>query len=441
MNLPIEFKERMKSLLGEDYDAFIESFNNEPARSFRVNKNKISLSDWEKIDNLSTKKLSYSETAFLTETEKIGSSPFHHAGMIYSQDPAAICPAESVDINPDWVCLDLCAAPGGKATQIKDKLGESTLLVANEINPSRCKILVSNIERMGIKNTVVTNRDSRYFAENFPSFFDFIMVDAPCSGEGMFRKDPEAITEWHPSSPEKCAVRQTEILENAAEALRGGGIIVYSTCTYSVEENEKAVLAFLENHPEFSLTPVTERVEAVTEAGIGLPLARRFYPHKSKGEGQFMAVLKNNSLPSPRFLTPQKETAKNKDLIKFLEETLVSFNKEDLITENDKAFLLKSEYNLFKGAFLKGVTIGEIKKGYILPHHQFFSTFGKDFKRKIELSETPETLIKYLGGEEFETQTENGWAAVTLYGAPVGGVKVSGGRAKNHYPKGLRIMG
>ena len=188
--------------------------------------------------------------------------------MIYVQEPAAMSPAECLDINPDWKILDMCAAPGGKSTQLKNKLGENGILVSNEIIPSRCRILTGNIERLGLLNTVTTCMDSKKISLNFPKTFNMIMVDAPCSGEGMFRKEPKAIEEWSFQNVKACSIRQTEILENAANALANGGYIVYSTCTFSLEENEMVVDNFLKNHPEFEIIPVTERVQKYTANGI-----------------------------------------------------------------------------------------------------------------------------------------------------------------------------
>ena len=200
-NLPLEFQERMKSLLGDEYEAFIKAYDEKPQRAFRVNTDKISLEDFEKLNIFSTEKIPYVPNGFYFDYDGIGNHPYHHAGMIHIQEPAAMVPVESVEINPDWKVLDLCAAPGGKSSQIKNKLGENGVLVSNEIVPSRCKILTGNIERMGFKNVVTTCMHPQKLVKMFPeNYFNMIMVDAPCSGEGMFRKEEIAIDEWSPEN-------------------------------------------------------------------------------------------------------------------------------------------------------------------------------------------------------------------------------------------------
>ncbi|MBQ7957082.1 MAG: RNA methyltransferase [Clostridia bacterium] len=449
-NLPEKFKERMKTLLKDEYDDFITAVNGEPVKGFRVNTDKISLEDFDKINIFGNEKIPYVKNGFYLDYEKAGNHPYHHAGMIYIQEPGAMAPAECVEIEEDWKVLDMCASPGGKSTQIKNKLGEKGLLVSNEIIPSRCKILTGNIERLGLENCVTTCMDTSRLAKTFPETFDFIMVDAPCSGEGMFRKDDVAIEEWSEENVKMCADRQAEILENAVKCLKDGGYIVYATCTFSLEENEMTVCNFLENHPEFELLPVNEDVKNYTSDGFfydgctckNINFTRRFYPHKSKGEGQFMALLHNKNVPyENKKIPPVKKEKIDKSVYDFLDSTLVSYEKEKVVMYNGNPVYFTPDFEIKKGtAFMCGVTIGEIAKNYIKPHHQFFMAMGKDFKRKIELSADSEEIKKYLHGEEFETSCENGWAVVMVDSCAAGGVKVSGGKAKNHYPKGLRIL-
>lgn len=446
-NLPSEYTERMKKLLGNEYGEYVDALNSEPVRAFRVNTDKISLSDFEKINVISKHKIPYVENGFYLEYDKIGNHPYHHAGMIYVQEPAAMAPAECIDIEPDWICLDMCAAPGGKSTQIKNKLGENGILVSNEIIPSRCKILTGNVERLGLKNTVTTCMDTDRLSKMFPKTFDFIMVDAPCSGEGMFRKEEIAIDEWSVENVHKCAKRQAQILENAALALKDGGYIVYATCTFSLEENEMTVDSFLKSHPEFEIVQVKESVRENSSDGImfegcecnNINFARRFYPHKNKGEGQFMAVLHNTNKAKTIKLSPAKKEIIDKAVYDFLGDVLNEYNKENVIMYNGNPVYFTPDFEIKKGAaFSCGVTIGEIRKNYILPHHQFFMAMGDCFKRKINLSSDSDEIRKYLHGEEISVDCENGWAVVTVDGCAVGGAKVVSGRAKNHYPKGLR---
>lgn len=447
--LPEKFKKRMHSLLKDEFDNYKKSLEEEPVKAFRVNTDKISLEEFNKINIFGNERISYADNGFFLNYEKAGNHPFHHAGMIYIQEPAAMAPAECIDIEPDWTVLDMCAAPGGKSTQIKNKLGEKGVLVSNEIISSRCKILTGNIERLGLSNTVTTCMDTKKLIKYFPKTFDLIMCDAPCSGEGMFRKEEIAIDEWSEENVLMCAQRQEEILENAVSLLKDGGYIIYATCTFSLEENEMLIDKFLQKHPDFMLIPVKEDVRKATCDGVffegcnckDIGFSRRFYPHTGKGEGQFMAVMKNTATGS--YFNYSEKTKKhkiNKTVIDFLNDTLCSFNENDIRIYNGNPVFFSSLLEVPDGcAFSCGVTIGEIKKSYIQPHHQFFMAKGKDFRRKVELSPDSIEIKKYLHGEEIDVNCENGWAVITVNGCSVGGVKVVNGKAKNHYPKGLRL--
>ncbi len=446
--LPLEFCQRMKSLLGDQYDAFLAALNEQPVKAFRVNTDKIALEDFEKIDIFSSGKIPYVQNGYYLDYEKIGNHPYHHAGLIYVQEPAAMAPAECLEINPDWHILDMCAAPGGKSTQLKNKLGENGVLVSNEIIPSRCKILTGNIERLGLQNTVTTCMDTSRLTKVFPKTFDMVMVDAPCSGEGMFRKDEVAINEWSLDNVKMCALRQSDILENAVKVLKDGGFIVYATCTFSLEENEMVIDKFLNSHPEFELIQVKNEVEKHTANGIkfegcntkNIHFCRRFYPHISKGEGQFMAVLHNKNSDENLQKNRPKPQKIDSIITDFLDDVLDFYDIENVSIYNGNPVYFTPDFKVNDGtAFSCGVTIGEVRKNYIQPHHQFFMALGSRFKRKIELSPDSDEIKKYLHGEEIETECQNGWAVVTVNGCSLGGAKVVGGVAKNHYPKGLRM--
>lgn len=448
--LPSAFTARMKKLLGEEeFSHYLASFDRPAERAFRVNTDKISLADFAAANSLSSQPIPYVPTGYYLNTDKIGNHPYHHAGMIYVQDPGAMASAECLDIAPDWWVLDMCAAPGGKTSQLKNKLGPDGLLIANEIIPSRCKILTGNVERLGLKNMATTCLAPARLASLFPQTFDLIMVDAPCSGEGMFRKDDTAIREWSEDNVRRCAARQKDILDQAVTALRPGGYILYATCTFSLEENEMVVDHLLSKYSYFSLIPVTEAVRAHTADGIAfagchcqnLQDARRFYPHRSRGEGQFMAVLHDTRPALPRHI-PTRPTVKPDPIVAaFMQDTLIDYDPTLLSVYNGNPVYAAPGLPMEKGtAFSCGITIGEIRKNYLLPHHQFFMAMGTQFKRRIELAPDSPELERYLRGEELETNQENGWAVITTLGCAVGGVKISGGRAKNHYPKGLRKL-
>lgn len=445
--LPEVFTMRMKTLLGTEYPDFEKALNENSVRAFRVNTDKISMADFEKINPFPTEKIPYVDNGYYFENEKIGHHPYHHAGVIYVQEPAAMAPAECVDIKDNWHIADICAAPGGKSTQLKNKIPNGVLL-SNEIIPSRCRTLTGNIERLGLKNVVTTCMDTALLADFFERRFDLVMCDAPCSGEGMFRKDQTAISEWSEENVVMCARRQAEILDNAARLVIGGGYIVYATCTFSLEENEMTVDSFLKRHPHFVLCEVTERVKQNSCDGIlfdgctteNIHFCRRFYPHKNKGEGQFMAVLKNTAEKVCEYKILSTAKTPDKTLLQFLDDTLNEYDLSCVTLNGDTPVYFTPDFDT-NGAkvFAKGVTIGEIRKNYILPHHQFFMGFGDGFKRKIELKADSEDLQKYLRGEEIAAECDNGWAVVTVDGCTVGGAKVVNGTAKNHYPKGLRI--
>ena len=442
---------RMKQLMSEEeFRLYEESYQQNAVRAFRVNTEKISVKDFAAIDPFSSEQVPYVETGFYLDYDKVGNHPFHHAGMIYVQDPGAMATAECLEIQPDWWILDMCAAPGGKSSQLRNKLGENGILISNEIVLSRCKILTGNIERLGFRNTATTCLNPERVARIFPETFDMIMVDAPCSGEGMFRKDDTAIKEWSIDNVLHCADRQKQILEHAVTALRPGGYIVYATCTFSLEENEMVVDHFLQKHPEFELIPVREVVRLHTSDGISydgctcrnLHDARRFYPHKSRGEGQFMAVLHDTRPAAPRMDKDKKSPAKIDPVVTdFLNDTLIDYDLTQVSLYNGNPVYASPALTLDKGvAFSCGVTIGEIRKNYIQPHHQFFMAMGRQFKRQIELAPDSAELDRYLHGEEISVECENGWAVITTNGCSVGGAKVVAGRAKNHYPKGLRKL-
>lgn len=446
--LPNEFENRMKKLLGDDFDAFRKTYDEPPVRAFRVNTKKISEEAFEKINPFGGEKIPFADSAYYFSYDGIGNHPYHHAGAVYVQDPAAMSAVSCVDIQPDWNVLDLCAAPGGKSGQIASKL-DSGLLVSNEIIPSRCKILTGNMERLGFKNVVTTCTDAKRLSELFGEEFDLVVVDAPCSGEGMFRKDETAVQEWSEANVRLCAERQQEILSHINSLVKADGYLLYSTCTFSLEENEMLIDEFLADHPEFTLVPVSKRVKNHTADGISFDgckteniyLCRRFYPHISKGEGQFMALMKKNSgsgiVPKRRTVLEDIPKNEQKTVFDFLDETLTDYDRKCVKKYKENIVYFDSDFAVPQGiAFSCGVTVGTVKKNYVQPHHQFFMAMVDKFRRKIEL--TADEADSWLKGNTIPCQCENGWAVVTVEGCSLGGAKAVNGTAKNHYPKGLR---
>ena len=374
-------------------------------------------------------------------------------GLYYIQEPSAMSAAALLAPKPGMRVLDLCAAPGGKSTQLATYLGDSGLLVSNEINTQRSRILSQNIERMGIKNAIVTNEDSFVLASHFPGFFNAIQVDAPCSGEGMFRKLPEAIEQWSMENVAICAARQKEILDNAAVMLKPGGTIVYSTCTFSKEENEDVIEYFLERHPDFTL----EEME-------------RFWPHKVDGEGHFVAKLvRRGSVDTD--LKADRKTKKNKNSKNRKNETKPALTKENMkllsefldeaISEDMAAWIKNSRLVMFgeqlyrlpdmevdiKGLKVQraGLHIGEFKKQRFEPSHSLALALKlNDAKNVVKLTcDNPQTIGFFNGqsvmlSDEQAAECKKGWALVCVDGYPAGWGKVNGTQVKNHYPKGLR---
>ena len=446
--LPEGFKQRMKNILGEEYDRFERALDEPNVRAIRVNTTKLSTDEFLDKTALTLSPIKYAADGFIPDScEGIGRTPEHHSGMFYVQDPGAMATVKAVEIKEGWRVLDACSAPGGKASQLASAIGEGGVILANEYVPKRAKIIVSNFERLGIRNAVITSLDTQRIGEMFDSYFDLVLCDAPCSGEGMFRKYDEAITEWSSDNVRLCAERQREILNNLAPTVRAGGYLLYSTCTYSKEENEDTVRAFLENHPEFSLCPVDEKIKNATAKGLdGMEETRRFYPHITKGEGQFIALMKKDentgNMPTILYKESVKQPSKEEIAVvkKFISDNISGELCGRIIKWGEYLALIPHDLPIPPySVFMPGVVLGEVKKGNFFPHHQFFSAYGSNFKLKEALLRGDARVEKYLRGEEIDsTSDKNGWCAVTYEGVSLGGGKISCGRVKNHYPKGLR---
>ncbi len=294
--LPSSFSERMRDMLGTDYNQFVESYKENPLGGVRVNTLKITVESLKALSTLGLEPIPWCPTGFYTEEgARPGKHPHYHAGLYYIQEPSAMAPVELLNVEPGDRVLDLCAAPGGKSTQISAKLLGEGLLVSNDLHPERTKALAKNLELYGVRNGIVLNDNPDHIAAAFPLFFDKILIDAPCSGEGMFRKDEDMVKQWDTGTPAKYAAMQRDILRSAAAALAPGGTLVYSTCTFATEENEEIIADFISSHPQFSV--VTVGGTGSFAPGFGeLSGTARLWPHKVKGEGHFMAVLQHKGL-------------------------------------------------------------------------------------------------------------------------------------------------
>ena len=481
MNLPIEFEKKMKAFLGNEWEEFLYSYDNNRFQALRFNTLKVGKNKsveeeiagiMDKLCIPMDKKVTWANDAYYYDEEKRpGKHPYHEMGLYYIQEPSAMSAAALLAPKPGMRVLDLCAAPGGKSTQLATYLGDSGLLVSNEINTQRSRILSQNIERMGIKNAIVTNEDSFVLASHFPSFFNAIQVDAPCSGEGMFRKLPEAVEQWSTENVAICAERQKEILDNAAVMLKPGGVIVYSTCTFSREENEDVVEHFLESHSDFTL----EEME-------------RFWPHKVDGEGHFVAKLvrrgsvnefdadyevceENCNKVEDTGLKDDRKNKKNKNNKNRKNETKPALTKENMkllsefldetVSEDMAAWIKNSRLVMFgeqlyrlpdmevdiKGLKVQraGLHIGEFKKQRFEPSHSLALALKySEAKNVVKLTcDDPQTTGFFNGqsvmlSDGQAAECKKGWALVCVDGYPAGGGKVNGAQVKNHYPKGLR---
>ncbi len=454
-----KFKTRMSALLGEEYEAFANALEKDAVRGLRVNTLKADIEKATLAFEDKLTPLSYAEDGFiLNDADGIGNTPEHHAGMIYIQDPGAMATANALDILPGWSVLDMCAAPGGKSGQAAAKIGDGGFLLSNEYIPKRAKTVVSNFERLGIKNAIVTSLDTAELPKLFSGIFDLVICDAPCSGEGMFRKSTEAVSEWSEENVAACAKRQREIMKNAAPLVKTGGYLLYSTCTYSLEENEMVIDEFLCDNPEYELVPVKESLRLATRDGIvfdgakckNLNLTRRFYPHVSEGEGQFIALLQRNKNAYVLQTILYKDAAKpltkeeNAAVKRFFDENLTDVPSGRIVKVGENIVILSHGCPIPpKSVFSAGVLLGAVEKGLLFPSHQFFSAYGRLFLRQENLRRDEARVQKYLRGEEIEAKdiTKGGWCAVTYEGVTLGGGKASLGKIKNHYPKGLRIKG
>ena len=486
--LPEAFKKWMESLLGEEYGSFLASYEEKRVQGLRVNP----LKTCEGVQKLEEegfhlKKIPWTDEGYYYDTgERPGKHPYHEAGMYYIQEPSAMAVGELADAAGGERILDLCAAPGGKTTHIAGKMMGKGFLVSNEIHPARARILSQNVERMGIGNAIVVNEDSAALASRFPEFFDKIILDAPCSGEGMFRKDEEARNQWSQEHVNLCAERQTEILENAARMLRSGGRLVYSTCTFAPEENEQVLAGFLKSHWEFEMIRPEGAWEgfapgcpqwagAKAKPEQHLERAYRLWPHKIEGEGHFIAVMekrgcKTEEVPGEAGRQKKNRVREKTEKIEkdgwktyqiFCQETLVKEaadgllgrQAEDYVLFGDQLYLLPEGFRAAIGekglsglkVLRPGLHLGTFKKQRFEPSHALALYLKpKDAKLGISLSpDSGEGAQAYLKGStlpaaDLAEKAAKGWVLVSVGGCSLGWAKLSGGILKNHYPKGLR---
>lgn len=441
--IPAAFTARMQRLLGADYDAFAASFSRPRAVALRLNP--LKTSEPPALAQFSLTRVPWEPCGYYYDPEtRPGKSPYHEAGLYYLQEASAMAPAALLDPKPGERVLDLCAAPGGKSTQLAGKMQGEGLLVCNEINPKRAKILASNIERLGISNALVLNEHPQRLEARFAGYFDKILVDAPCSGEGMFRKEEAAVTDWSEETVLMCARRQAEILHAAALMLRPGGRLVYSTCTFSPEENEGSVSAFLHAHPDFSVEKMPApwfspgRPDWMEAPAPGLENTFRLWPHKLLGEGHYCAVLRKAGDEAGSALPLEPAAKTPKELEAFCRETGADYPDGKIILFGQNVYLAPREMPELKGlrVLRAGLELGELLKNRFGPAHAW-ALWLKALANTVSYPEQSQELARYLAGDVLPCDRQ-GWTLVMADGLSLGFAKGDGRVLKNHYPKALR---
>ena len=427
--LPQEFLNRIEKQLGEEFPAFLESLERPRAVALRFNPLKGEIPQLPFVGApVPWEPMGY----YYDPDARPGLHPYHEAGVYYLQEASAMSAVALLDPQPGEKICDLCAAPGGKTTQIAGRMKGEGFLLCNEINPKRAKILGRNIERMGVANALVTNEHPQNLADKYAGFFDRVLIDAPCSGEGMFRKEEAAVTDWSQETVEMCARRQAEILHSGAKLLKSGGRLVYSTCTFAPEENELTIEAFLENHPEF----VRESVEApwFTPAGEG---AFRLWPHKLLGEGHFAAVLRKTG-GEDADVEPVIGAKLPKEWENFAKELKIQLPAGKALLFGSSLYWVPEEMPDIRRIKVvrPGLELGECKKNRFEPAHALALWLKKCGNIQNFPAESKE-IRAFMEGQVIPGQVR-GWCLITADGYSLGWGKGDGTAIKNHYPKGLR---
>ena len=451
--LPEPFEKKMAQLLGNEAEEFFAIYREERTAGLRINPLKISEGEWERINPFPLQQIPYVKYGYYYPYEQVepGKHPYHYAGLYYIQEPSAMFVAAQLDAKPGEKILDLCAAPGGKSTQIGAAMNGHGILVSNDIHPKRARALSENMERFGITNAIVVNESPARLAANLPGYFDKILVDAPCSGEGMFRKDPEAIQYWSEEHVLQCSNKQLEILQ-AAYTL--GGILVYSTCTFSPEENEQIIEQFLRMYPDVILVDIPKkggiepgRVEWTKTQLTEITKTARLWPHRIKGEGHFVAKLQKTAPTKETRYKPiisDKKTKKFKEFDQFVERYLQNITFSNLQQFGNQLYSVPADCPAFSGLKVLrwGLHLGELKKNRFEPNHALALALRKnEVKQTLELSSRESQWLDYVKGMTLPgTGDLSGWVLVTIDGFSLGWGKEAGGMIKNFYPKGLRIQ-
>ena len=457
MNLPVAFTDKMKELLGNEFEDYIKCYEEKRLYGLRVNTKKISVEEFKKICPFEITPIPWIENGFYYDGEHVQAAkhPYYFAGLYYLQEPSAMTPANRLPVEPGDKVLDVCAAPGGKATELGAKLQGEGVLIANDISNSRAKGLLKNIEVFGIGNVLVLSEEPGKLEEYFPEYFDKILIDAPCSGEGMFRKDKKMVKAWEEHGPEFFAKIQRSIVTQAARMLKPGGMMLYSTCTFDPEENEGTIEYLMSQYPEFIIKEIRPYEgfacgkPEVTESKLeDFKKTVRIWPHKMHGEGHYVALLQKGESAS------EKENVVSKNRVKKVPEEILEFFSDidwemdwsRLELYSEKVYYMPEGIPNVKGIrFLRtGLYLGDLKKNRFEPSQSLAMCLKKEeYKNTINLVSSDERVIKYLKGETIDvddivSSKAKGWQLVLVDGYPLGWGKLANGTLKNKYLPGWR---
>jgi len=466
MKLPAGFLEKMKNLLDDnEYEEFLESYNKPRYYGLRINTLKISVDEFLRISPFKLEPVPWTRDGFYyQEDESPGKHPYYHAGLYYIQEPSAMLPGKILDAQPGEHVLDLCAAPGGKTVQIAAGMKGEGILVANDISRDRVKALVKNVELCGVRNIIVTNESPDKLAGSFKGYFDRILVDAPCSGEGMFRKDEEAVRSWEKYKCETCAGMQRNILQQVDRMLKPGGYLVYSTCTFSPEEDEKMISEFINGHGSYEILeiPRTAGIDRGrhewSDGNAELDKTVRLWPHRIKGEGHFTALLRKKpssmvslaeqcreeALPVKSSFAGGENAGGVLDAFgKFARENLNITIEGHFNTKGSNLYWLPEtppDLNGLKVAKF-GWYLGELSRDKFEPSHSMVTALKKgDIKNVIDFEPDSREVISYLKGETLMMDGQKGLTGICIGGYTLGWARQMGDMLKNLYPKGWRKM-
>lgn len=458
MSLPESYLNTMKEMLGADFDAYLDSFNDSRLYGLRINTLKITPEEFLKISPFELKPIPWIENGFyFSEKDKPAKHPYYFAGLYYIQEPSAMTPANVLPVGTGDTVFDMCAAPGGKSTELGAKLCHTGLLVTNDISNSRAKALLKNIEVCGIPNVCVMSEDPKKIAGRFTGFFDKVLIDAPCSGEGMFRKDSKLIKSWEKTGPEYYAKIQREIILLGADMLKPGGKMLYSTCTFSKTEDEEIIRHLLHSRPELHLIDIQPYegfaagfTDCEEDAPLHLDKCVRIFPHKMAGEGHFLALLEKEADAEERYYAPHPALAGKlpKELLEFLSDVSYPIDQKEIAVRDYRVYVVPKELPDEKGLRIMrgGLLLGELKKNRFEPSQAFAMALKmSEYRHTINLSAADERVVRYLKGEtidipEFADQTETGWNLFCVDGYPLGWGKYNGYSLKNKYLAGWRWM-